>query len=345
MVALLRSGIKRLAYAVGALMAPVLMRSLPGPRLLILTYHRVLPTDHPARAYEEQGMVVSPERLQMHLRLLAPFVTYLHIDDWLALRDRGAALPRLACAVTFDDGWADNHVHAYPVLQQLQVPACIYLATARVGTARGFWPTRLSRQLFTAWQAGDAQFLAAMALQLPAVSWPDCVATAEQRRIAHALIASLKQHYVDEQIDAALDAVLPGTAACADTDVLDWQQVQAMAAGGLVRFGSHTRDHRRLIDDLPDAQTQHEIAGSCQDLKNHLPAWHGGFCYPNGDSSDNARRYVQQHYTHSVFTNFGTNTSAVKAHRLRRVGLHDQSGATRTAVLGRIAAAYLALGA
>ena len=341
MVALLRRCIKTLAYGAGAWLAPVLMRALPGPRLLILTYHRVLPADHPARAYEEQGMVVSPEQLEMQLRLLGRYVTYMHLDDWLALRDSGAALPRLACAVTFDDGWADNHEHAYPLLLRLKVPACIYLATARIGTRRGFWPTRLSRQLFGAWKAGDQAFFDSMALHLPAAVWSGSVAPQRQRLAAHALIDGLKLHYVDEQIDAALDAVLKGESDPADSDVLDWQQVRVMAASGLVKFGSHTRDHRRLVADLSDADMDHEVAGSLQDLRDHLPDWRGGFCYPNGDSSASSLLLVGKYYSHSVLTEFGINSQHVDRQRLRRVGFHDRSGADRTAVLGRIAAAYV----
>jgi hypothetical protein len=344
-VSVLRPVIKACLYWAGAGIAPVLMRTLPGPRLLILTYHRVLPEDHPARDYEEQGMVVSPQRLEMHLRLLARYVSYMHIDQWLSLRDAGAALPRLACAVTFDDGWADNYEHAYPVLQRLQVPASIYLATARIGSARGFWPTRLSRRIFMAWNTADRVFISAIAQQLPAVRWPAAVVASQQRMAAHELINTLKQHYVDEQIDAALDQVLSCEGVRPDPDVLGWQQVQAMTASGLINFGSHTRDHRRLVAHLPATVMQQEIGGSLQDLKDHLPGWRGGFCYPNGDSSAAALRQVRQHYTHSVFTDFGINRRTVDAHRLHRISLHDRSGAGPTAVLGRIAGAYLGLGA
>lgn len=341
---LLRSGIKAAAYAAAAAVAPVLMRALPGPRLLVLTYHRVLPADHSARAYEEQGMVVSPERLEQHLRLLGRYASFMHIDDWLAQRDAGAALPRLACAVTFDDGWADNFHYAYPVLQRLHVPASIFLATARIGCEQGFWPTRLSRQLFAAWHAADQRFFDGMAQHLPAVHWHARVDGDRQRLAAHDLIAALKHHYVDAQIDAALDQVAPRMQERQPADLLDWEQVSAMAASGLVRFGSHTRNHRRLVTTLPESEMRDEVMGSIADLQAHLPGWSGGFCYPNGDSSPVARSQVQSHYSYCVFTELGVNGPAVDAHRLQRVSLHDRSGAGRNAVLGRIAGAYLGLG-
>ena len=42
-------------------------------------------------------------------------------------------------AVTFDDGWADNHTQAFPVLRELGIPATVFLATAAVEERKPFW--------------------------------------------------------------------------------------------------------------------------------------------------------------------------------------------------------------
>lgn len=336
-----RRVVKPLAYGLAAAAAPALLHLPRGPRLLVLTYHRVLPEDHPARAYEEQAMVLSPARLALHLRLLSQHMPFLHVEDWLDQRDGGAALPRLACAVTFDDGWADNHDHAFAVLQQLQVPATIYLPTARIGGTLGFWPTRLSRLLCGAWARDESALVASLAAQLPAVAWPAQVAAPQRREALHQLIDGLKQHYIDAQIDDALQAAVGREGVAEVPDLLDWQQVRRMADSGLVRFGSHTRNHRRLRADLPDAVLQDEVQGSARDIQQHLGRAPAGFCYPNGDLCAAARDSVKAHYRYAALNDLGINARAVDPFSLLRVSFHDASGADAQRVMGRITRACL----
>lgn len=341
MVNAVRRVVKPLAYGLAATAAPALLHLPRGPRLLVLTYHRVLPEDHPARAYEEQAMVLSPARLALHLRLLSQHMPFMHVEDWLDQRDGGAALPRLACAVTFDDGWADNHDHAFAVLQQLQVPATIYLATARIGGTLGFWPTRLSRLLCGAWARDEGALVASLAAQLPAVAWPAQVAAPQRREALHQLIDGLKQHYIDAQIDDALQAAVGREGVAEVPDLLDWQQVRRMADSGLVRFGSHTRNHRRLRADLPAAVLQDEVQGSAQDIQQYLGRAPAGFCYPNGDLCAAARDSVKAHYRYAALNDLGINARAVDPFSLLRVSFHDASGADAQRVMGRITRACL----
>src|SRR5262249_1535022 len=48
-------------------------------------------------------------------------------------------VPAAAVVVTFDDGYMDNYVNAFPVLKRLGIPATIFLATDAIGTGRVLW--------------------------------------------------------------------------------------------------------------------------------------------------------------------------------------------------------------
>jgi len=101
---------------------------LPGrdrrwPRILML--HRVAPEPG-------SGMNMPPPRFEALLRLLRDsgyhFVT---MSELLANPEQ----PRLL-ALTFDDGFADNYQHAFPLLRRYGAKATIYLATEIEGIER-----------------------------------------------------------------------------------------------------------------------------------------------------------------------------------------------------------------
>ena len=48
-------------------------------------------------------------------------------------------IPDNAIAVTFDDGYKDNFVNAFPILRQFRIPATIFLATGSIGSGRILW--------------------------------------------------------------------------------------------------------------------------------------------------------------------------------------------------------------
>ena len=123
-------------------------RRLPGPALLVLTYHRVLPDGHPDRAHEQPGMYVRPETLDMHLRTLREHFELVHLDDWLE------------CARGRQDPAAARLRHHLRRRLARQLPArlsrCLWkirclapFSWSRAWSAGtySFWPNRLARQL------------------------------------------------------------------------------------------------------------------------------------------------------------------------------------------------------
>src|SRR4051794_12648921 len=95
---------------------------------LVLCYHRVaLAEDDP---YE---LGVRPERFAAQLDWIQAQGRIVPLDE-ITRRGRG-----LRVAITFDDGYADNFVTAYPLLEERSAPATVFVVSGSVGAAREFW--------------------------------------------------------------------------------------------------------------------------------------------------------------------------------------------------------------
>ena len=105
-------------------------------RLVVLTFHRVRPDGEPAEARPMRALETPVADFRRLLAWMRARYEPLALADWLA---REAPPARASFAVTFDDGWADNFEHAFPVLSELGIPATIFLATGAVEDRVPFW--------------------------------------------------------------------------------------------------------------------------------------------------------------------------------------------------------------
>jgi len=303
--------------------------------LLVLMYHRVLPRGNVERTAEQPGMYVAPETLAMHLELLKHHFTPIHLEEWWQRIEHGEPLPRRACAVTFDDGWRDNHEFAWPVLRAAGVPATIFIVSSLVGTRYSFWPNRLARLLGAPRAAVASQALLEALPELRddarvvsgSVLGPEEIDTA---------IMTCKRGRSDADMSVLLERLAPpagGTAA----DLMDWDEIRAMSADGQIRIGSHTRHHVRLQQSLPTAVAEDEIVGSIGEIEARLDVRPASFCYPNGDHAPESTALVARHFRCAVTTRRGWNDRHANRHLLARVGVHDEIAATPSAFVSRLA--------
>ncbi|MBI1425233.1 MAG: polysaccharide deacetylase family protein [Gammaproteobacteria bacterium] len=315
------------------------VRNNKEPQLLVLMYHRILPCDDDRAKLEEPGMIVTPTSFEAHLKTLSEYFEFVTLADWLERRAAGLHLPAKACAITFDDGWADNYEFAFPVLRALQVPATIFLVAEMLDTDEKFWPERLARLVSAVAEQAPQQW------SHPVLAWlkeapTDYRFDASSPTSEHVsqLVAYAKR-FTDEENHARLQQAedsLGLTFGQTTPDLLSWKQVSDMLDSGLVDFGSHTCRHIRLNANLTRAQARHEIVASKQLIEARTGHTAKTFCFPNGDYSAQALELVKQSYIGAVTTTSGWNSVATDKHLLQRIGVHEDIAADRTSFLARI---------
>ncbi len=99
----------------------------------ILMYHSV--TDHPTTT----GMLtVSTAVFRSQMRFLKEHkYNVLPLEILAKLIKDGKKIPPRTLAITFDDGYRDNYLYAYPILKEYNLPATIFIITGEVDRAEG----------------------------------------------------------------------------------------------------------------------------------------------------------------------------------------------------------------
>jgi peptidoglycan/xylan/chitin deacetylase (PgdA/CDA1 family) len=99
----------------------------------IFCYHTISAYPFPCNA----GVETSPETFARQMELLKRKYAVLPLAEIVgALRDK-KRLPRNAAAITFDDGYRDNYLNAFPVLKSLGLSATIFCAASQL--QNGIW--------------------------------------------------------------------------------------------------------------------------------------------------------------------------------------------------------------
>lgn len=232
--------------------------------LSVLVYHRVLPEPDPL--FPEQ---LDAARFSQQLAVLAHCFNVLPLREAVARLGAGT-LPARAASITFDDGYADNHDVALPLLRAQGLHATFFIATGFLDGGR-MWNDTVIESVRAA--PGRLE-LEALGLGTLDVSGPH-----EKRLAINQLLGELKYRPMLERCElAAAIAQRVGTLP-ADL-MMTSSQVRALDSAGMA-LGAHTVNHP-ILSGLPDPVARAEIAAGREILEGIGATRVWLFAYPNG---------------------------------------------------------------
>src|ERR1700722_13558571 len=257
--ALLRSGLLRLASAVQASGAAILM------------YHSVL--EDPSRQGGSLGGIVHSQSVfSQQMELLARGFHPLSIEELQTMLRGEEKIPNRSVLVTFDDGYRDNCQNALPILDSVGVPATFYITVDCVEKGLPPWPSRVRYALRSTRRKAWSDPAGA--------SW--ALETEAQRDQAFAKaceyccrLAGSAQEQLVSGIETQLEVSLP---ASFGQIMMDWDEVRKIQERGHV-IGSHTLSHPNVAQlSLQDAHIELETSRSFLEKQLKQPVTH--FSYP-----------------------------------------------------------------
>jgi len=100
--------------------------------LPILMYHSVNPL-----AEKRNKLAITPDLFERQMRFLKVHnYNVVPLESLVVLLKEKKKAPPGTVAITFDDGYKDNYIYAYPILKKYQLPATIFIIIQEVGRPR-----------------------------------------------------------------------------------------------------------------------------------------------------------------------------------------------------------------
>lgn len=293
-------------------------------KAIVLMYHRVLPRELVGQAATpvQPGMFVTPRSLQLHLAYLKTNFSPVSLGELVRRIKADEDISR--CVVlTFDDGWLDNYLYAYPILQEFKIPATIFLSTGLIGTSHWFWPEEIG------WVVRSVYSKQIAVSELPPplsdiLKKEMVLANGVENSIEH--IVKTMKSWGESQKSAVAKNCAQLRQSLSDTSerlLMNWQEVREMASSGIVNFGSHTVSHA-LLDKLSTEQIQWELAESIAQAQGQTNTAVEFFAYPNGNYSQKALSIVSASGVKAaVSTRRDYVLSSSPMFELPRIGIHE----------------------
>jgi len=257
----------------------MLRLALPGGaagRLSVLIFHRVLRQPDPLLPEETDAAY-----FDWQMRIVKSCFNVLPLSEAVERLSRGSLPPRALC-ITFDDGYADNHEVALPILQRYGLPATFFVATGFLDGGR-MWNDSIIEAIRRA--TGDAIDLEPLGLGRHPIG------TAARRQAAtSAVIRQIKYRPLQERLD--LVAALADRAGVSlPTDLMmSSLQVRSLQQAGM-EIGAHTANHP-ILARLSREQARTEIVAGRESLEELTGIRVTLFAYPNGRPGED---YLPEH--------------------------------------------------
>ena len=282
--------------------------------LTIINYHVI--ADNPDGIFD--WCTVQQTEFVKQLIYLKKYFTILPLKEALQ-KLKGNALTSPTIAITFDDGYQNNFDTAFPILNELQVPATIFLSTRFTDTYDLLWHYRLNEAI---------QLSEKKVLRWQGVSFP--IKQISEKTQTYKLLQHQLKKYHHYQLLHELKFII---SKLSDTEtmprnplfrMLDSASIKTMQNSGLIAFGAHTHSHT-ILSLLSENEQELEIVQSLNKVQELTGSKCDMFAFPNGRKQDYTQTTLnllrQNGVEYAVTMTSGFNLKASPKLELRRIGV------------------------
>lgn len=234
---------------------------------MILMYHNVLPINAP-KGYEYQSISLSEDSFRRQMKFISRIFNPVSLDHYLNGRKS-----KRDVVITFDDGTAETYRTVLPVIETLNIPITIFVATQQIEDGPLIWAAYINALCFE----NIYESLEMEGTELPLSTSEERV-RAKNHLVQMAINSADQRVFVDKlrikfPIPAKIDYYYRG---------MSHEQLKHAGMHPQITIGAHSISHPELTR-LNYEEQKSEIKGSIDTLKAYCETEITTFAYPSGD--------------------------------------------------------------
>jgi glycosyltransferase involved in cell wall biosynthesis/peptidoglycan/xylan/chitin deacetylase (PgdA/CDA1 family) len=290
-------------------------RMLIKDKAVILMYHRV-----PPKTISQNGFCT--DLFEAQIRYLKKFYNIISLKDLVEYSESNQFFPENSVVITFDDGYVDNYLYAYPILKKHNVPATIFLIADFIENKRMSPMDRIeyiitkSRERYLELRFDEYKS------SINDEVWQ--IKLENNRKLLARKVVDVALEMSPADIWALIDYLsmylkveVPSVVNEERYSPLTWDQIREMSECGIT-FGSHTYRHLILTKLTPDEKYS-ELADSKRLIEERLGKKVDYFAYPYGGFNETDKSVLKRlDFKAAISTLEGFNKSNSDLFELKR---------------------------
>jgi peptidoglycan/xylan/chitin deacetylase (PgdA/CDA1 family) len=287
-----------------------------------VTYHRVTEFGVTEIYWSPPFLHVNKDTLFKQMQFIKNYYSVVMPEELLDVMNKKSKNIKNPLLVTFDDGYEDNYLLAFPVLRELHIKAIIFLTVGKI-ESRGnnlFW-----------W---DLAYSILEQLERNTANGNSYTLKLVQKNILDKYIQNKSAFFLkmndkpDKEINVIIDKIrsIDGILSYKEKNtMLTWDQILKMKS--VFSIGSHTMSHRNLLA-LPEEEVDFELSRSKQIIEERTGEKVPAFSYTAGNHNSALREKVEKHgYRFAVTTDSGVSDLG-NPYALKRINVWEGSSAS-----------------
>lgn len=264
------------------------------PDFTILMYHRVLNLEHSRENHLPAGMVTLESTFDKQMKYLKENFNVISLETLIACLKDKKNVPPHSVVLTFDDGWRDNYLWAFPILRKYNLTATIFLSTDYIDTSKMFWFQAVN--FILASQILTPQKITEILNRFEQIPPEDKRSIVQSFAFVDLFIERLKRIKPDLQENIIKEMIKESNLRLNGINrrrwMLDWGEIKEMGENQ-ISFGSHGHSHR-ILSYLDLTEIKKELSQSKTVIEEKTKGLVNSFAYPNGDFTFQIKELVKE---------------------------------------------------